>query len=181
MPNWCDNSIMLKGSKDDLDAFEKKAIGTGWDISSTLGIGDPNLLDFNQFVPMPQSVIGKSYSPNGYSWVKWGACETSSTRVSETELIYYFDTAWSPPIVIMQAFTYQFPNVDFLLEYEEIGMMFRGFCHAVAGTVTDNPFNLTEDDLHDKGLHEDFDPEEIEGCKQCHALTIKYQIEKEYE
>ena len=39
---------------------------------------------------------------------------------------YAFDTAWSPPIKFLENVAKQWPNLTFVLEYEELGMGFKG-------------------------------------------------------
>jgi hypothetical protein len=41
-------------------------------------------------------------------------------------VIYEFDTAWSPPMEFLQAVAKQWVGLQFVLEYEEPGMAFKG-------------------------------------------------------
>jgi hypothetical protein len=56
---------------------------------------------------------------------------------SETEIVYMFDSAWAPPVAFVQFVSEKFPNLKFVLEYDEPGMCFRGTATAVNGEVDD--------------------------------------------
>ena len=107
MPNWTTNEVTITAeSKKDLKTFVKQ-------IRSK-----DNPFDFDRIEPMPKNIFRgnlgdkerKEHGKNNwYDWAcenwgtKWNSCSTMAKRLSETEIFYQFDTAWSPPIPIWEA------------------------------------------------------------------------------
>lgn len=65
---------------------------------------------------------------------KWDICD-SSTEILNSELIAYFNTAWSPPIEGMRRVSEKFPNATFVMTYEEDGCDFCGAAMFKGGHV----------------------------------------------
>ena len=67
MPNWCSNSLRAIGPKSEIDRFLKKAQGYGaaWPKDPAVATVECErrkmLLDFNQFVPVPEEVVAAGY------------------------------------------------------------------------------------------------------------------------
>jgi hypothetical protein len=65
-----------------------------------------------------------SEQDNWYDWnisnwgTKWDAGD-QLFEASDTELVYYFNTAWSPPLGVMNAFIKNYPQLEFTFTYEE--------------------------------------------------------------
>ncbi len=57
--------------------------------------------------------------------------------MSEKEAAIIFDTAWSPPIQIIEALGDKFPNMHFQLRYLELGDGFAGICETEDNDITD--------------------------------------------
>jgi hypothetical protein len=108
MPNWVWNRIEITGTKDHLDALEKKLQG------------EDTVFDFNALVPRPADKDDDWYNWNVAHWgTKWDAAHPEKERPSDESLSFRFDTAWSPPVGIIDAFIAQHPEVDFVYDYEE--------------------------------------------------------------
>jgi hypothetical protein len=45
---------------------------------------------------------------------------------NEIKVTYFFNTAWSPPIPVIEEMGKMFPNLEFQLDYFEQGMDFNG-------------------------------------------------------
>ena len=101
-----------------------KDLGYQWEVHSSP-------LSFNNFVPIPtenywdyKDEDGKLHQ-NWYGWnienwgTKWDAYEVEVETNSETEVLYRFVTAWSPPREVFDAIAKQFPNLKLWIEYEE--------------------------------------------------------------
>jgi hypothetical protein len=77
-------------------------------------------------------LISKYGASNWYDWnvanwgTKWNVSDVQADECSDTTLMYVFDTAWSPPTLVVEALAEKFPNLEFLLDYEEPGMSFWG-------------------------------------------------------
>ena len=129
MPNWCNNSITIKGSTE--------TIKTLWEEANQEG-KDGGLL--NAMVPMPKELEGTtapSDTPNWYDWCvsNWGTKWDVSTEGLEftdngdgtAEIEGYFDSAWAPPIDAYNTFCEDMDGVYLEAYYEEGGMCFVGY------------------------------------------------------
>lgn len=83
---------------------------------------------------------------NWYDWqikhwgTKWDV-DASLNSENENELVYSFDSAWSPPGAWLRKVSELFLNLKFKLEYDEPGMGFKGVMEATAGKLTDTCLN----------------------------------------
>lgn len=118
---------------------EKKAIATR-DYKEFLN--RPPYYTFNALYPVPEEILKKGYSGPGldnspdscgyywciYNWgTKWDAdivfCVDNS---SETEYVYRMETAWSPPLALIEKTALRFPNLRFEIRFLETGLGFAG-------------------------------------------------------
>jgi hypothetical protein len=116
MPNWCSNTITISAEPKKIQEFvnflEEKD-GKNW---------------FDFFRPTPESLKEEGW----YEWsvenwgTKWNA-DAQDWSITEdlSEVSFWFDSAWSPPI---QLYNFMTENTDFDVraEYEEEGMGFVG-------------------------------------------------------
>ena len=108
MPNWVHNTITIKGTDKDLQEVYEKLKSDSSEEPVT----------FRGLIPMPDECT------DWYNWcitnwgTKWDACH-SGYEAAEGTATYYFDTAWSPPEPVINAFLDQFPNVDMCYTYRE--------------------------------------------------------------
>lgn len=215
MPNWCENELTVSGPASLVDNFLAEC---GSEQSD---------LDFNKFVPMPESLtkvssgsselsykilfgdgcgfqldevetdlvsahllgsydavrvrelnkalykglVGKSRAevaeavrkeeilaikynanvqahghPTWYGWAianwgtKWNASEASihsesSSTGKSKKAVFCFNTAWSPPVPVVQAMISQNPNLRFVLRYWESGCAYKGVFKGHRGEV----------------------------------------------
>ncbi len=133
MPNWCSCFLTVKGENEHVQRFKAVAVGhCSWNKPPE--DEKPNVLNFHSLVPIPAEVLQASYNPKGYDWelanwgCKWGACSSELVDDNGSELFYSFDTAWAPPTQFLKHLGKLWPNLMFLLEYEEPGMGFKGLC-----------------------------------------------------
>jgi len=88
-------------------------------------------------------LISKYAASNWYDWncTNWGTKWNNTDEgvavqmCSDTHLNYSFDTAWSPPVPVIDALAKKFPKLVFVLEYEEPGICFWGETEWVEGDV----------------------------------------------
>jgi len=142
MPNWCNNTITIKGSTETVKAL--------WDQATQ---EDSGLLD--AMIPMPEALKGttspdpqpgqanyKGPQPvvdgftNWYDWAikNWGVKWDVSTEGLEYEdlgdgtasITGWFDSPWGPPIEAMQKFADDMDGAYVELFYHEPGMAFVG-------------------------------------------------------
>ena len=146
MPNWCDNKLRVSGPIEDVVNFKRHAVGHPviWPRPSYEKQEDYDkrveetqkmkvLLTFSKFVPVPEDVLKKEYSMEGYNWcvnnwgTKWDLGDEGMTVEEDGKvLIYRFTTAWSPPIPVVIAMSEQFPRLRFSIRFREDGMGFKG-------------------------------------------------------
>ena len=141
MPNWCDNRVEIYG--EDTDQIKE--------VKKTLA-GKKTCFDFNNIVPMPKELEGTT-SPNPepdsfeakrlrkqhghdnwYDWccdnwdTKWNSAGADLTSDSNNSIIEYeFQTAWGPPIKVIEALREKYPDLNITAFYDEPGMEMAGY------------------------------------------------------
>lgn len=123
MPNWVYNEVEVRG--DNLQDFYNKHIVDGE-------------FDFSTIIPIPLSddeyhgtdILtlnnGGQYRTGGvwYEWntdnwgTKWNARDTQTDSLVENGFVS-FQTAWSPPLPVMDALAKMYPNLDFDYKFVE--------------------------------------------------------------
>lgn len=123
---------------------QRRKEGSAWEDEQ--GVWDMVETDFSfwNVVAPPQDKWGEYFTTSGtgynsteYNWYGWNIAhwgckwdangngdnilesEFLSEDHERNELIYRFDTAWSPPIEFMDEMAERFPMCEFTLEYEE--------------------------------------------------------------
>ena len=138
MPNWCNNTIEIKGSTETITKLWEGATAEG---------DDGGLL--NAMVPMPKA-LNDTTSPtppdseqpvvdgfdNWYDWrvSNWGCKWDVNTEGLEfhdhgdgtAEITGWFDSPWGPPIGAYEKFCDDMDGVYLEAFYEESGMCFVG-------------------------------------------------------
>ena len=133
MPNWCSNSLVLRHEDPAMVQRAYKAFAEGRFCA--------------EFVPVPEELQGTS-SPNRdekqaeallekYGYADWYSFQVNEwgtkwdfgsgdgiNEVTDQSLTVYFDSAWSPPVVMMARLEEMGFEVD--LMYYEPGMAFCG-------------------------------------------------------
>jgi hypothetical protein len=168
MPNWCENEVVISGSKEDIEKVRE--------LMET----EESKFDFNSVLPSPDEFKGihsgsckidgvqcniwrevdgknvaiseeeqaemiKKYgSTNWYDWncenwgTKWNAGDVYVKDNGPDSLDYVFDTAWAPPIPVIEKLAEIFPTVEITLQFEEGGAGFYGEMHWENGEMTYN-------------------------------------------
>ena len=128
MPNWCNNELKIYGDDKQLKKFIKKAKGTKKDKSD---------LVMNNLLPLPKEKDGDWDDWQVKNWgTKW---DIEATLAFEDEGIaeYYFNSAWSPPIQFFENISKKYPDLVFVLKYDEAGAGFTGVAKVQNGEVND--------------------------------------------
>lgn len=114
----------------------------------------PLPFSLNSIVPQPENIftgnLGKEEReqclregrPNWYDWniQNWGTKWDVSAEISEIyegEIEISFDSAWSPPIVVIKRLAELFPDLCITHTYAEIGCMYAGMIVYEGGTMTE--------------------------------------------
>jgi hypothetical protein len=154
MPNWCDNNLRVNGEREDLDAFLSECFSTNQDKRK--------FLDFEKIIPLGEE--GDDwFEQHCERWgTKWNVRECDIDD-AEGSVTVWFETAWSPPIPIMEALTTQYTALSFTLEYNEGGMGFRGVFESQEGEVIrDDCWNMTEADMVELGYIDEDEEDDSE-------------------
>jgi len=141
MPNWCDNRVEIYGDNPDQIKEVKKTLA-----------GKETCFDFNNIVPMPKELEGTTAPnpepdsfeakrlrkqhghDNWYDWccdnwdTKWNSAGADLTSDSNNSIIEYeFQTAWGPPIKVIEALREKYPDLNITAFYDEPGMEMAGY------------------------------------------------------
>ena len=126
MPNHCYNELKVLGPEDAISKFKETARGFNpWNTAN------PEILCCAKFIPPPQIAID-DYDRIGYAWcirrwdTKWGCYDVELSIDEPTELLYIFDSAWSPPSSVVIEMGRLFSELKFELYFEEPGDDFEG-------------------------------------------------------
>jgi len=72
------------------------------------------------------------YNSGGYGWctqnwdTKWNLSDEVQLDLMENKAVYEFLSAWSPPINVIRVLSELFPHHNFMIDFNEPGMAFRG-------------------------------------------------------
>jgi len=123
MPNWCENELIIAGPDKKVNKFIQ--------ISK---IDSDDYAIFENHIPTPKEVLD---GDGWYIWRidNWGCkwdIDDPSLRYEDTNgeikyVIMNFNTPWGPPIDGLNTISSMYPNVLFVIAYEEPGMAFEGF------------------------------------------------------
>lgn len=100
---------------------------------ASLGKAHPDLFHINLIEARiaQQNKIQYGYT-DWYHWsianwgTKWNAGDVTQGHIGECGFVIYFDTAWSPPVPVIEALITRFPDADIRLSYMEPGVGFAG-------------------------------------------------------
>lgn len=113
MPNWCDNSVHLTSSKENIDA-----------LAAVLENEDDRQV-FQHLRPRPEDQEENWYDWNINHWgTKWEISLIDWSREDDETIWISFETAWSPPAAIYEYLHEQGWRVNAV--YHESGMAFCG-------------------------------------------------------
>lgn len=136
MPNWCTNKLYVRGAQEELDKFAERVRGdlNGKDLALSFQTIAPQPEGLEKEVPLFGSALGKREPlivEGWYAWrlqnwgTKWDLADVY-TSIGTEEILYEFDTAWSPPTELIKHLLEKYPALRFLLEYAECGNDFWG-------------------------------------------------------
>jgi hypothetical protein len=112
MPNWCNNELRADGEKKDIQALQEYLLKGNNELDFTLILPPPdNESDAEWYI----SKWGTKWEPECI-WANW----------FDDNVCFEFETAWSPPVGIVQALASKFPMLKWELYYDEEGLNFSG-------------------------------------------------------
>lgn len=137
MPNWVMNTVTIEGGKEQLEKVvaklsAKDSVYTqqyeGEVVFSFYNIVSPPEDKFEEYHATRGFINGEKVGDTAYNWYnwnlaywgsKWDARDVSIVHHSDTQIIYQFDTPWSPVEGLMLLLSEMFPEVSIEYEYEE--------------------------------------------------------------
>lgn len=129
MPNWCQNSLVIRGDRKELDRFKREHETFERESWNGNTIKEHQLLDFTVDTPYPADRDKNGdgwYDFNHENWsVKWMP-DVHEVEDGETALYYEFMTPWRDPENWVFAAAKRYPSLTFELTYFEEGMFFAG-------------------------------------------------------
>jgi hypothetical protein len=146
MPNWCLNKLTVRGSELAVDAFRKLAVGHSPWPRQREAEDKENPLNFHNLVPIPSEVLATGYV-DGANWERenwgctYGASETLIVEEWHGLVIYVFQTPWLPPIKLLETIARHFPELTFMLDYDEPDVGFKGIARFKGEAKEDHCLN----------------------------------------
>lgn len=192
MPNWCTNYMTVTGPKEDLQAFAKAVV----DVEERDNeVHDIPASIFDKLLPMPENgskemtnaegeVIGSAFADperdgdeyiDGWKWTvqnwgtKWGDCDATFSNHGDL-LEFFYQTAWSP--ANYTEISKMFPNLTFIIKYEEGGMCFVG-----CDVYQNGEYTHYEGDYPDLG---DYEANDGDYDYESHDLAVDQAMEDCY-
>lgn len=171
MPNWCNNQVEVSGPKEQIAEFRSRI------VSSKKSAEGMSVEILHTLLPLPEGTTEKVgdtevFSATGYETTldlwgsKWGDCDTEVSYDEPTSMGFNFTSAWSPPINGFIGISKMFPELTFIMFYEEPGNCFRGKTTIKNGEVIedigDEDFYLNTATLEELGAT----PNEIENAQE---------------
>lgn len=181
MPNWCNNTLTFESGKP-IREFLEPYITKSKD-------GDYEF-DFDKIIPVPDSLritsqhgnvpeeLQKQYESNlekygyetwyGFCVAKWGTKWTGVGNFNHDDTCFSFDTAWSPPLPVIEELAKKLPDDEMLiLNYIEEGEDYCGKFIAGNDSGIDEYYNDINDAplslKYELGLEPWEDEDEEEG------------------
>jgi hypothetical protein len=116
MPNWVFNRLTVTADEATLTSLAESVAGVS---GSTLPGVEPEPLSFQSVLPRPAASDDDWYEWNVSNWgTKWDVNDVGVER-SPGELVFVFDTAWSPPFPVVARLSQLFPAAAVRLDYRE--------------------------------------------------------------
>jgi len=152
MPNWCSNSLEIKGKRRDLIDLKNK-------------VKDKQCFSCEKIIPYPNGNWDYAWCVENWG-SKWDVSEPSLKDFKEIPqsvdflmdndwlegvdtLHFCYTTAWSPITKVVEALSEQFPDCYFIHEFEEGGNGFHGIEEFLGGEMIrelDLPMTCTAED-----------------------------------
>jgi hypothetical protein len=192
MPNWCSNELTISGDKEAISRFVagvKKGdsqelmliesyLPTPEELTVTMSgsFGDKNSPEALELAAKQKSNIEKYGHKDWYDWncanwgTKWSDGETDGGDIYNdgTTVSYSFQSPWGPPEEAFRQISAMFPELTFVLSYEEEGMGFYGATSFFNGEVA---AEAGGDISSIEGYSEiDFDSDDTDCYEKAHEL-----------
>lgn len=153
-PNWCACRLDVIGTVEDIKRFILLVQHQESDAEKLLRLvagnklKDNDLFSFERIVPCDDVPESQWYETHCARWgTKWDACDVEcdvDSCIDDESVWFRFETAWSPPIPIIDRLHELFPAMSFTLEYEEPGVGFAGTYSATPDGISDETYDAKQ-------------------------------------
>lgn len=193
MPNWVYNTLSIEGSKEDVakvkaqlnKPFQKEEAVYSNPVIAFWNIVAPPADKLDEYFGTHGYADGKEQGNTEYNWYnfnvrEWGTkwdigvgdgesfSDTELQNESETHLSYRFNTAWSPPLPVIEQLSLQYPKLEITLEYEEEQGWGGEILWTEEGSTVINEYDIPDS-------HKDFvDRDQIHNCR------CQNEVEEDY-
>ena len=163
MPNWCSNTIVIRGDVDKIKTILEKMGQTTEHVgifTSLIGV-DPDIA--------PTGWHESNLRRFGTKWDIWA--NESNIESTEDEIIITAETAWSPPVPFCITLAEKY-GVNVRVSYSEPGCDFAGVTKIIGDEVTQEDYSYLEGLFHidNAGFWSDIDdydfPTDYEGTPE---------------
>ena len=166
MPNYCSNTITIKGSKQMMDRFKKLSLNVK--IESVLRV-----FSFNPTVPFPDESNVDTITWRNKNWgTKWDACEPKIIMNTDIKVVIQCETAWGPPIEWAKNVVTPFNNLKIAIAYCEAGVNFYGETVVTPWNVNKN----IDKKICNEEMEYNADIDDYIICGKLKEFMDKYQI-----
>lgn len=132
MPNWCKNEIKITGDPVLIRNLRSQMYA---------GI-DGNLPQPMNCLPLPEDIGSGWYEWSVKNWgTKW-PMQVTKAEFTADEIVLTGDTAWSPPIPLLEHISRLYPGLEIVLTYYEEGVSFAG-----AAAIYRGESNISEGEI----------------------------------
>ena len=154
MPNWCENTVSIFGSKEVLESVIEFVKPNGSNVPTQILVGDEKITDMSlqSIFPIdPELLNGDAFTPESTGWYdwrieNWGTKWDIQAEATELHMFkddvysvdYTFDSAWAPPTEAMIVLSKTFPEIVIHISYDEPGMDFSGYAVINKGEMVDD-------------------------------------------
>lgn len=135
MPNWCINTLTIKGKPKDINKLMKQVELT----ESESGEHNAQVFSCHKVIPRPVSENDNWYNWNTTNWgSKWDCTAIQRTEGTwESGMVSYtFDTAWSPIVDVITKLGQQHKKLTITYTYFESGSDYWGEMEYTKGVQT---------------------------------------------
>jgi hypothetical protein len=123
MPNWCENTMKVYGTNEELEIFVNFMKGEDIDF------------DFSKIISAPKN-IPSGVELNNWRIDNWGTrgnAENPTVDLEDGVVFIVFETAWSPSVGVTLELSKKFPTLSFNHHYQEAGNDFSGVLECING------------------------------------------------
>lgn len=135
MPNWAENDLTIKGTKEDITEFKE--------FLKYFVDAEDDRINFGQVIPYPAkyTLIDKGviknttdkdgYNSGGYDWcvnnwgTKWEGSSMYEYSIQDKIIKIGFQTAWAPPLPVIHRLSIGYPKLTFKMKSFEQGAGYK--------------------------------------------------------